>query len=766
MKTLFFLALFLASFLGTYAQVSDNFSDGDFTQNPVWNGNESKFKINQDLQLQLTAPKESGTAYLSIPSMRLRNTSWEFGVKMNFNPTTSNYMKIYLSDANADLSGDGYYVKIGNTNKNICLYYQEGTKTTSLISGTSKRTDLDVFTAQIKITLDKQGNFTLYSKLPEESDFVREGTCLISKFPESQAFGLVCVYTTTRNEHFFFDDLNISKIEEDDTLPDTDSVIPDHGDVIINEIMAKPSGDNPEYIELYNTSDKTFQLKGWKIYYGDKPYLLAEKTFEPYSYLVLCKTTAVASFPEGKALGVSSFPTLSNGGKLLRLDTDLGLLVDWFEYNEKMYRNEDKVSSGGFSLESIDPRNQSHSASNWKASEVEDGTPGLLNSVDSPNPDQEFPVIISSNQGIGDTLTVVFSKPMERSRLSDKNSYSFDTDGFEIDYLSANYPQGTELRLKLKQIPPQGELIKLSFPGLVDLSGFNMPSDQVVQIGIGYNADSLDVIINELVPNPFVDSNEYLELYNRSDKNIELAYLSVATRKNTDGSLNKAYALSSERKFLYPKEYVLITQSKDKVCNFYTCKPDALVIELPVMPSFTQTSGTVVLINNQANSIVDELAYTDKMYNSNISNKKGVALERIDFNQPTSDIRNWTSASSDSGYGTPGYANSQMNPTDLPPINNDVFINSDVSISMYEIHYQLPTSGNRCRVLIYDTMGKLVNELADNELLGREGSFVWNGKDQTGQSLSSGVYIVYVEIISQEGQVSKYKLPCVVKSSF
>ena len=60
-KTLIFLLLLPFSL---FAQVTDDFSDGDFTQNPSWSGTADKFTINTNLQLQLDA-EEAGTAYLS-----------------------------------------------------------------------------------------------------------------------------------------------------------------------------------------------------------------------------------------------------------------------------------------------------------------------------------------------------------------------------------------------------------------------------------------------------------------------------------------------------------------------------------------------------------------------------------------------------------------------------------------------------------------------------------------------------------------------------
>jgi len=771
MRFLIYAMFFVTSFFcsASYARFSESFSDDNFLeQEPTWTGDVDKFRIATGYQLQLkdNTVDKIGPACLSTPVSRVRNTSWEFWVKMNFNPTVSNYSKVYLCSTDVDLNGplNGFFIRLGHTNKNVALLSQDGTKTTVLVQGETKRLDLASVAVRIKVTLDKQGVFTVYSKLDDEQEFVLEGSKQIEEFPNSDYLGVVCVYTKTRNEHFFFDGFVVKKIEENDDLPEPKlPETPKFGDIIFNEIMAKPIGSAPEYVEFVNCSEKTFSLKNWRFYYGNNFYALPDAEIKPNEYFVLCKTTAVSYFSSDvKAIGVTSFPILANTGKLLRLDDNKGNLVHWFEYSEKMYGSDEKKTNGGYSLECMDISNKSNMASNWLGSSVEDGTPGKANSVQQSNPDKEKANIVSVIKIEPDTFVIKFSKPLDLHTLLDEKSYRLNKDDYEVYYLSANFPQGTELKLALNRMPPKGEVVDLSFPGLRDLSGFPLSDGQLVSIGSGYEASESDVIFNELLPNPLVDSNEYIELYNRSNKVIDLSYLSVASRKNTDGTLNKAYPLATSLHLFYPKQYLLITKDFEKVIDFYACPSDISVIELPVMPSLTNTSGTVVLINNQTDAIVDEFAYNDKMHDASIGNKKGVALERIDFDAPTNDASNWTSASSFVGYGTPGYANSQMK------ISSDVGIIQQkinlvcVNSGEYRIYYRFASHGNRCKIAVFDVMGKLVKNLANNELLGTEGSIEWNGKNDSSQQLQKGIYFILVDVVSTNGVTARYGLKCIV----
>jgi hypothetical protein len=315
--------------------------------------------------------------------------------------------------------------------------------------------------------------------------------------------------------------------------------------------------------------------------------------------------------------------------------------------------------------------------------------------------------------------------------------------------------------IQFSGLPPQGELIELELAGVRDLSGLAL-DDPWVLIGSGNEAAPGEIVINEILFNPPTGGNEYVEVYNKSDKAFDLRFLSITSRKPSDGSLNKAYPLATTPLLLNPGEYLVITKNKDLVCTFFNCLPASFYAELAVMPSLANTSGCAVLLNNQTNEVVDEFAYNEKMHAEGISNKKGISLERTDFNRPSDDPGNWHSASAGSGFGTPGYQNSQ--------VSGQTGIEEGMSITYpaitsdnYTIHYQLQSPGYRGRVYVYDSMGRTVNIVANNELLGTAGTLTWNGRGSSGQKLTAGIYIIYMEVYDMKGTVKKFKKPTVVK---
>ena len=773
MKKIVFLLFSLAP-CGVFSQISDNFSDGRFygippaTRSVEWTGDVEKFIVNADFQLQLNAPTTGSPAQLTTASSLSANAYWEWWMKYDFNSTSSNYAKVFLCSDASDLSGDlnGLFIRIGHTNKNVCLVSQKGKTAKILIEGTAQRLNKSSVALHIQAKLDKNGTIGLYSKLDDETAYVLEGTCSITDVFSSAYFGIACTFSSTRNKAFYFDDFLVRELRNDEqgeggTAEPTDPSLPEENDVVFSEIMANPGGSDPEYVELYNRSNKTFNLKNCLYYYGNTSYKLPDAEINPHDYFVLTKTTATANFPaDVKVYGVTSFPTLANAGKLLMFGLADGALISWFEYSDTMYGSADK-KAGGYSLECIDLENISNTSYNWTGSESAGGTPGKVNSVENTNADMQIPKITGIQTLSANEIKLAFSKPMNLKSLTEKSSYTINNNSYVIAALTPNSPQGTEVTLRLNELPPQGILVELTLTGVKDRSGFGL-DNKTVLLGSGYEASENEIAINEILFNPPAGGNEYVEIYNKSDKAFDLRFLSITSRKPSDGSFNKLYELASTPLLLQPQEYLVITKSRDLVCSFFDCHPSSSFVELSVMPSLANASGCAVLLNNQTNEIIDEFAYNEKMHDAGISNKKGIALERVDFNKPAGNSENWRSASATSGYGTPGYQNSQYDPK--TGIEEGISITfPDINVDSYVIHYRLNSSGYRCRAYVYDMMGRMVNVIANNELLGIEGDLFWNGKRSSGQTLASGIYLIYMEVYDMKGFVKTFKKQAVVK---
>ena len=114
------------------AQLSEDFSDGDFTSNPQWSGDVSNFIINASNELQLNAASVSDISYLSTETGILDFSDtivWNFRMNMLFSPSSNNTGRFYLASNFEDLKGslNGYYIKIGESGAvdKIKLYRQD-----------------------------------------------------------------------------------------------------------------------------------------------------------------------------------------------------------------------------------------------------------------------------------------------------------------------------------------------------------------------------------------------------------------------------------------------------------------------------------------------------------------------------------------------------------------------------------------------------------------------------------------------------------------
>lgn len=270
-----------------------------------------------------------------------------------------------------------------------------------------------------------------------------------------------------------------------------------------------------------------------------------------------------------------------------------------------------------------------------------------------------------------------------------------------------------------------------------------------------------DIVFNELLPNPFPEASEYIELYNRSGKELPLSGLSISVRKG-DGSLSRLYSLSSVYKHIAPGGYILLTRSIDGVSDFYLSASIEVMCEVS-LPALANTSATLVLLNTSDSSVVDEVSYSSEWHSPMIRDQRGVALERIDPDGESQDRLNWASASEIDGYGTPGYRNSQheiANPEAATSIDPPLF--SDIT-NEYIIRYHTDMTGYTCRAWVFNSAGKRLAEISNMALLGSEGEIKWSGLDSKGSKLRSGVYIFYAELIHPEGSVKRVKEVFLVK---
>jgi hypothetical protein len=198
------------------------------------------------------------------------------------------------------------------------------------------------------------------------------------------------------------------------------------GDIIFNELLFNPFPGEPDYIELYNRSEKTIDAS--RLYLasisenGDtsKLCLVSDepRCFIPGDFFVVtadpvATVTRYFTSDEDKIFSVSSLPSMPDTrGHLLLLNRELEI-IDEVIYSDDMH-NSLLSASEGVSLEKIRPQIESFNSLNWHSASESSGwgTPGRENSVYCKVPQTDDMIIFSSgrispdNDGYEDFLVI------------------------------------------------------------------------------------------------------------------------------------------------------------------------------------------------------------------------------------------------------------------------------------------------------------------------------------------------------------------------
>ncbi len=216
------VALVAGLFVSSYAahgQLVEDFSDGDLTQNPTWVGDVSHFIVNGAGELQLMAP-QAGNSVLAVGLDVPDSAVWLLDVRLEFAPSATNLLRIYLlADQPNLLQANGYYLEIGeNGNADaLRLFRQTGTSRMLLSAGTAGLVAFEPVIVRLRVRRSANGLWTVEARLPGGTFQVEGSATDLTHLPGAgKYFGFYCLYTATRRDRFFFD--NISVLPD---VPDT-----------------------------------------------------------------------------------------------------------------------------------------------------------------------------------------------------------------------------------------------------------------------------------------------------------------------------------------------------------------------------------------------------------------------------------------------------------------------------------------------------------------------------------------------------------------
>jgi hypothetical protein len=537
-------------------------------------------------------------------------------------------------------------------------------------------------------------------------------------------------------------------------------------DVEINEIMADPTPvvglPGWEYVELYNRTSNQINLKGWTLSFGTTVKQIDSAYISPKGYLLLAHINAVKDLSVyGKVYGFSSF-SVNNTGQTVVLRDSSNHVISAVAYTDDWYKDDYK-KDGGWSLEQIDLDNPCGGENNWKASiDKSGGTPGKKNSVFASNPDLSIPEL--DRACVIDTMTIelFFSEPLDSTCLNNPLNYAIDNGiGNPVKVIMIP-PFYNSVILKLQYYLKQSILYTVTFiKSLRDCSGNMSDAELSAKFAIPVSASTGDIIINEILTNPKDNGAQFVEIYNVSNKIIDLKDLLLCTMDTNNNILQSEKDISVDGFLIFPQDYYALSVAPDLVKKQYYTTNLKGFIQLASFPQFNIDEG-VIVIADKAGQVIDKLVYTPEMQYPLLNDTKGVSLERISFYKATQDKTNWHSASGTVGFATPAYKNSQYadinTPDNAVSLSPDIFSpDNDGRDDVLFINYKFDEPGYLANVTIYDSRGRQVKYLVKNELIGTAGSFIWDGINDKNEKALIGIYVVYFEVHDLKGKVKHYK---------
>jgi hypothetical protein len=440
--------------------------------------------------------------------------------------------------------------------------------------------------------------------------------------------------------------------------------------LVINEIMYDPDDDEPEWIELYNRSGNSINLKDWIVSdvltNPELEIISAEDVFvDPGEYVVLSKDSNIFNYHPALTDGVIivSFANLNNTADGVVIYDKLNTVIDSVFYSSSFPKK------SGYSIERLSTEANSNDPSNWNYSiSAEKGTPGFINSRIPKDHDLVLDDILLTPQfpELGNTVTI--SASVLNAGLIDASSYTVNFNSHE---LSINETVS-------------GTLLTFEHIDTLELPiSFSMPESFTITVTVNYSLDEnlgnnvlsetffsgyapQSILINEVMYDPNDDGTEWVEFVNVSNSEIILRNWMISEKSSSDDP----DLLTDENIIAKPGDYIIVADDT----SGGKFSPSANVHVFQVNFGELNSSEDVITLYDFRGAIIDSLEYF-----SSWGGGDGFSLERISLQAPTNQRSNWLASIVANG-STPGTANSTINiaPTDRAQvIINEIMFNPE-----------------------------------------------------------------------------------------
>lgn len=532
---------------------------------------------------------------------------------------------------------------------------------------------------------------------------------------------------------------------------------PSFNDLIITELMIKPLGDNylpnVEYIEIYNPHDYKVALVDFLLADSKDTTAIPVEVIMPGEHIILCPQSKSSQFMEfGRVIGLSPWPSLNNTADHISLFRRNSVEVNDISYTNSWYREDFKEEEGGWSLEIMDTNNPCAGKPNWRASiSANRGTPGKSNSVREVYPDNFGPELMSVQAVDAQHLILTFSERIREDFIAPKIEIEPSKTILGISQLS-----NVQLQVSLEDTLKAKVLYTVSATNISDCVGNLNNTNRRITFALPEKAVPEDIVINEILYDPLPDGVDFIELYNRSDKYINLNGWRFQNQND------ESEMLGHQSLIVHPYSFLVFTELPAQLRQQYATSTEPSALIAMELPSFPNHSGSISLIDPDL--VTHQLLeYSDDMHSIFYHDTEGVSLERIHPESPIEVADSWHSAAANVGYATPGKVNSQfigkgvLEETQQLTVEPSSFSPFRAGRSYTIISYLVHASAALATIKVFNTNGQEVKTLLNNQAIGTAGFVRWNGDDNNGNFVGVGYYIIHFSYFTPAGQVRELK---------
>ncbi|MGB5848811.1 MAG: lamin tail domain-containing protein, partial [Ignavibacteriaceae bacterium] len=372
-------------------------------------------------------------------------------------------------------------------------------------------------------------------------------------------------------------------------------------DVVLNELMYEPTSGEPEWVELFNRTSSQLNLKEWTISDLTTTVTITteDKFIPPNSFVILTKDSSIINFYDIPSEVIQlNLPSLNNSGDAIVIKDSLDVLIDSVFYSPDWGGN-----SGGKSLERISADGNSNEPSNWGTSISQNkATPGRINSITIKDDDLTISSFIPTKDYgiIGEEIEFdisVLNNGLNQSQNFEVNLYR-DVNADSIAHLSELI--ATQIGTAL----PSGDSTFFNFTANDFVLGLNYFISTVITsldddttnniafsniIGTTINEIRNDLTINEFMYSPESPQPEWIEVYNRGNKVIDLNNYQVADNSDTVKIVLNSLIIN-------PGEYVVFADDTS-IVNYYNIFSPVVFSNLPAL----NNSGDKIILLDSLN---------------------------------------------------------------------------------------------------------------------------------------------------------------------